>query len=131
MGSGYQFTQDVAEETDAHGEQFRQRGSGFHAAAVGVFDFESPHAMSGPQVPGLEVIRGHTTLFHEIAIELVEEMGVNANSGCDGEIPVGGLVVEIVILDASEGNAADSAGDGGTGGGAWAEWNTQVVSEGV
>ena len=52
----------------------------------------------------------------------------DTDSGGDGEVAVGGVVAEIVILDTSERNAANAAVDGHLGRVTRAEWNAQVVS---
>ncbi len=132
-GSGNEFAEDVSEEPDSHGEQFGELRRLFVARAVGIFDFEAGHVVGRPELPRLEVVGGHSAAFLEMGVEVVEEVGIDSNTGGDGEVAGGGFAMEIFVLDSAEGDAADSALplDGHFRGGGGAEGNLQIVREGV
>ena len=59
------------------------------ACAIDVFRLKLTHAMCCPEIPGREVIAGHASLFFQIAIEFVEEMGIDPDTRRYSEIARG------------------------------------------
>ncbi len=129
--SGDEFAQDVAEEADSYGEKFGEQGALGRAGAVGVVNLEAAHIVGGPELPGFEVVGSHASAILEFGGEFVEEVGVDPDAGGDDEVAGGGLAVEVFVLDAAKGNAAEGSGDGGFGGVAGAKRDAEVVSESV
>src|SRR5208282_2001972 len=129
--SGDEFAQDVAEEADSYGEKFGEQGALGRAGAVGVVNLEAAHIVGGPESPGFEVVGSHASAILEFGGEFVEEVGVDPDAGGDDEVAGGGLAVEVFVLDAAKGNAAEGSGDGGFGGVAGAKRDAEVVSESV
>ena len=98
------------------------------SASVRIFDLEVAHVISRPQLPGFEIVGGHARAILELRSQFVEQVRVHADSGGYGEVAGGRLSFEILILNAPERNAADGSIDGGLGGGAKVERNSEVVA---
>src|SRR5262249_35597173 len=101
------------------------------ASAVGVLGVKSPHAMSCPEIPGGKIVAGHASALLQFAIQLVEQVSVDADSGSNREVARRRLAFEILILDSAKRNASNRALciDCNTSSGTGTQRKPEIVSE--
>src|SRR5437868_6424827 len=131
VGARHEFAQDVSKEPDANREKFRQRCLVPDAGTIDIIHFKPAHLMRRPEVPCPQIVRGHSTLLLELAIEFVKKMSINPNPGRNSEIALTRFAVEVLIFDPAKRYTANAPLYGGAGGFAGAHRNSEIMSQGI
>src|SRR5580704_725200 len=117
-GARSEFLNYSAKIADAHAEKFGEIGalamiraflsrSSFERSSFGVHDLKARHGVGKPQMPGFGVVGGHAETPLGSGAQLVEEMGVDADTSGDHEVAVARLAFKIDILNAADSHAAE------------------------
>src|SRR6266851_6949550 len=92
---------------------------------------EVAHAVRHPEMCGLGVIREHAHAVFDQAVEFVEQVRVDAHSGCDGEVAESRKIGEITVVDSSDSDPLRYGGEKGMSGSVRSQRKPEVVRHSI